>query len=441
MTLQDLLLTPIYFAIIYLFAQNFQRQVKDRTIRQYFMPALLLKLFGALALGIIYQFYYGGGDTFNFFRDSKIIWRAVMEAPIAGLQIIFSSSGDYNPDTYAYTRWIYFYQDRHSFQVIRLAGFFNILSFGTYTVTALLFAVASFSGVWAMYRVFYDLYPQLHRPFAVACFFIPSVFFWGSGLMKDTVTLGALGWLLYGFYFGLIRWQRLPVNLSIAFVALLVIQAIKVYILMAFLPGMFLWLFLQYRTRIRNRAVRTLALPFMILLSLPFGYLALIQITADNERYQFENIANTANVTSDWLNTVSQREDGSGYQLGEGWDGSLGSTASLAPRAIWLGLFQPHPWQAGFNPVMQLSAMEATLFLLITLRILLTVNLLRLYGLFFKHPILILCLSFSLILAFAVAISSANYGTMVRYRIPFMPFYLAMLYIIRYQVNKSVKIL
>ncbi|NJL15088.1 MAG: hypothetical protein HC913_20185 [Microscillaceae bacterium] len=39
-----------------------------------------------------------------------------------------------------------------------------------------------------------------------------------------------------------------------------------------------------------------------------------------------------------------------------------------------------------------------------------------------------------------VALASSNYGTMVRYRIPLQPFYLAMLYIIRYQLNNSTKL-
>jgi len=37
------------------------------------------------------------------------------------------------------------------------------------------------------------LYPNNHRHFAIAVFYVPSLFFWGSCLMKDSITLSALG--------------------------------------------------------------------------------------------------------------------------------------------------------------------------------------------------------------------------------------------------------
>ncbi|VAW29629.1 hypothetical protein MNBD_BACTEROID06-29, partial [hydrothermal vent metagenome] len=36
----------------------------DNTNRKYFLPALSLKMTGALLMGLLYYFYYGGGDTF-----------------------------------------------------------------------------------------------------------------------------------------------------------------------------------------------------------------------------------------------------------------------------------------------------------------------------------------------------------------------------------------
>ena len=39
---------------------------------------------------------------------------------------------------------------------------------------------------------------------------------------------------------------------------------------------------------------------------------------------------------------------------------------------------------------------------------------------------------FSLFLAFAIGISTSNFGSLVRYKIPVMPFYIASLFIINY---------
>jgi hypothetical protein len=38
------------------------------------------------------------------------------------------------------------------------------------------------------------------REIAIATLFVPSVFFWGTGVMKDPLCIGALGYLTYSSY-------------------------------------------------------------------------------------------------------------------------------------------------------------------------------------------------------------------------------------------------
>ncbi len=46
--------------------------------------------------------------------------------------------------------------------------------------------------------LFVEKYDQIYNTLAVFVFYIPSVFL-GSGLMKDTITIAVVGWLLYSF--------------------------------------------------------------------------------------------------------------------------------------------------------------------------------------------------------------------------------------------------
>lgn len=441
MELKDLLFTPLYLILIYAIANSIKNRIKDPILRKKFLPALSVKLLGGIAAGLVYQFYYGGGDTLNFFRDSSVIWNTFTQDPISAIRIILSPTKNYSPDLYEYTRRLDFFRlgDDASYNVIRVSATFGIFTFHTYSVVAMCFAMLSFSGVWAMYKVFYKLYPALHQPLAIAIFYIPSVVFWGSGIFKDTLTLGALGWLFYALYLALIERKKIILNLLLAFLALTVIRSIKVYILISFLPGLLFWVFLKYRNNIKNKVIKATLLPLVIGISVPLALIGIGYVTAGEEKYQLENLAKTQQVTADWLNTVSERQGGAIYNIGK-WDGSLTSSLQIAPRAIWLGLFQPHPWQAGFNPVRLLAAAEASLFLLITLKLIFSIGLNKIFKILLENPIAMLCLIFSLILAFGVAISSSNYGNVVRYRIPFQPFYLAMLYIIRYKVKGSLKL-
>ncbi len=439
MELQDLLVTPFFLLLLYGYMFSQRNRIKDPVIRQYYIPAFTAKMIGGVAFGMIYYFYYKGGDTVRFFDESKHIFRAFMDSPYLGFRLITSPVQDVSADIFQYSNQILTYTlgDAGTYHVIRVIGFFGFFTFNTYSSIAVLFSTISFFGIWRMYLVFYNMFPQLHRPLAYAVFFIPSVYFWGSGINKESLCMGALGYLFYCFYFGFILRKKILLNTFGVILFSLILQAIKFYILGAFLVAGMLWLFLQYRAYIKSPALRAIALPLVILMALPVILLGLRGLATD-KRYSLENIASTAKTTTDWLKYVAEKEGGSVYNLGEN-DGTMTGLLRLAPAGLWLGLFQPHPWQAR-NPVMVLCALEASIFLFLTFKILFQIGLIRFYNLLLSEPITFGCLVFAMLIAVGAAITSANYGTMVRYRVPMMPFYLSMLYILRYKINGNVKL-
>jgi hypothetical protein len=133
-------------------------------------------------------------------------------------------------------------------------------------------------------------------------------------------------------------------------------------------------------------------------------------------------------------------QSGSVYSLGE-FDGTWTNMLSKAPQAIFVTLYRPFLWEAR-NPVMLLSALEAVFFLFMTLKVIWEMKfswLLRLVG---KQPVVLFCVLFAVTFSFAVGVSSYNFGTLVRYKIPMMPFLLASLYIMQSQaiVKKRKKV-
>jgi hypothetical protein len=196
MEIRDLLITPIWFILILVLAYFIRFRVTDSVIKRYFMPALLVKMIGALALGFVYQFYYSGGDTFNYHtHGSRIIWEAFGDSWESGIKLLSSEEG-----LYKYSSKILFYGDDPSFFIVQMATLFDLLTFSSYSATAILFSVFSFIGSWMFFLTFYVQYPKHHFKLAMASFFIPSVFFWGSGILKDTVTLACLGIATFQIY-------------------------------------------------------------------------------------------------------------------------------------------------------------------------------------------------------------------------------------------------
>ncbi len=93
MELRDFIVTPIVLFLVYALAYWIRPKVTDANTRKFFFPALTLKIIGALAVGFIYQFYYDGGDTFNYHTyGSRIIWEAFIDDPGTGLRLIFSDN-------------------------------------------------------------------------------------------------------------------------------------------------------------------------------------------------------------------------------------------------------------------------------------------------------------------------------------------------------------
>ena len=426
MELSDLFITPIYLAIIYLIAYGIRSSVTNIYTKKYFIPALSVKLIGAISLGILYHTLYAG-DTNNYYYQAGIVYHAFGDSFAAGLELV-TTSGDVTPAIRKYTDQLtWFGHGSNEYFVIRVAAVFALLSFNTYTVIAILFATITFTGMWAMYITFAKIRPQVYKELAIAVFFLPSVFFWGSGLLKDSLCLGALGWLFYAFYRGAIERRSVLRCAIMGTGAVGVIFAMKTYILLAFMPPALLWVFNESTRGIQSKALRIAAKPLFLSVGLLVSGYAFVQISAADARFDIEQIGAQSKLTAEYLQGVSKKEQGSGYNIGE-QDGTLGGMAKLAPQALVVALFRPFLWEAR-NPTMALSALEATYFLVLTLRIFWRVGFFKTMALISSTPVLTLCFVFSLVFAISVGISSGNFGTLVRYKIPLMPFYLSGLYI------------
>ncbi len=424
---RDLIVTPIVIMIVYIVAYYVRPYCTDQINRSYFIPALSAKMFGALAVGFIYQFYYSGGDTFTYHtHGSRLLWEAFMESPLEGVRIFFAH-GTYGPGLWKIADQIWFWRDPHSFSVIQIAAFFDLFTFSTYSATAILFSVLSFVGGWMLYLVFYKAHPHAHTVLAICCLFIPSVIFWGSGLLKDTVTLAFASistFCIYKIFFE----RKGSIGYIVLFIlSLFVVYSIKKYILISLIAALIVWISSAFYFKIRWAMLRILVVPMVFIFCLGLSYLSITTITEGDKKYSIENIALTSKITAYDIRYGwgARSGDGSGYSLGE-LDGTWQSMLKLAPGAINVSLFRPYPWEVS-NPLMALSALEGLVTLLITILVLVRV---RTHILKYVKAEVIFCLVFALVFAFGVGVSTFNFGTLSRYKIPLLPFYWSALAII-----------
>jgi len=434
--LRDLVVTPLLLVIIGISAIIVRPLFKAEVNRKYFLPALWAKVIGALALGFIYQFYYSGGDTFAYHtHGSRVLWEAFTDSPFEGIRIAFSN-GKYGPGLWESAEQIWLWRDPKSFIIIRLAFFLDILTFSTYSATAILFSVIAFIGGWMLFLTFYRMYPTMHQWLAISCLFIPSIVFWGSGILKDTITLAFLGMGTFAFYTIFVQKRFSIFSGMLLIISFVVIFSIKKYILISFFAAAMIWFFSNDVGKVKNPTLRFMVLPVAISLCFILGYFAINKVVEDDPRYALDKIATTAKVTANDIRYGwgARFGDGSGYTLGE-LDGTLSGMVQLAPQAINVSLFRPYIWEAK-NALMLLTSLEGLITFLLTCYVLLLARLKIIE--YIKKPAILFCLVFSLIFAFGVGVSTFNFGTLARYKIPLLPYYFAMLGML-YYYSKSDK--
>jgi hypothetical protein len=153
-------------------------------------------------------------------------------------------------------------------------------------------------------------------------------------------------------------------------------------------------------------------------------------------KYSLENIQKTSEVTSTFIKSISG-DQGSGYDLGPIDFTPVGMLKKF-PLAVNVSLFRPYIWETR-KPIQMLNAIEAFMFMWITIKVLITVGPRRTWATIKSDPTIQFCLIFAIIFAFSVGISSGNFGALSRYRIPCLPFYAMAMMFIYYKHNPQSK--
>lgn len=433
---KDLFITPIYIGFIYLIANYFvKKNHKEKVLRKYFKQALIFRIFAVIAFTLIHEFLYGG-DTGNYFlRGSTFIWEAFLENPLLGLKLIFNPTNS-DPATLKYTGRMIWGLNGPEGLVIRISAFLGLFTFNTYIIISFFISLFTLSGLWASFLVLYNRYPTLHKQLAIAFLFIPSVVFWSSGLLKDPLTMGALGWLFWGLNQTFIKKTKIFKGLVVSALSAFLIMQIKVYILLSFAPPALFWIMNENSTQIKNTFVRLLLKPLFLIVGAFLAFTFGSKLTEGDEKYDIDNFAERSQINAYYLS--KQVASGSAYDIGT-IDGSVSSMIKVAPQAIVVAIYRPFLWEVR-SPMMLISALEASAFIFLTLQFLFKTGFFNTIRLISSKPILSFFIIFSLIFAFGVGTNSGNFGTLVRYKIPLMPFYLAAIFIMQGYANKPKKL-
>jgi hypothetical protein len=419
---------------IVIFAITFGLQVfriQKNPVYRYYTWGVFMKVMSSVVFCLIYIYYYNGGDTVSYYETSRALVNLALKDIGSCFDVVTSTpslSGYMTFDRETGYPWPYMYFDSQSFFMAKTLAPLLFLSGKSYLVGSVMLSWFSFFGVWQFYLTLCRHFPGMEKRIAYGILFVPSVLFWGSGILKDTITFSAVCWFIVGMDNILTSRGGRIKNGLIVLAALYALLSVKPYVLYSLLPGTVIWAVTVWVKRIESKFVKVTMIPMAVVVALIMGYLGLSVLGGKMGKFSVEKMLETASITQKDLK--QDYYQGSSFDIGD-FDPTVGGMLSKVPIAMRVGLFQPFVWEAR-NVVMIFSGLENLIYLLIAVFLVFKIlrNPRRLFRILNRHPILILLLLYTLLFSVMVGLSTSNFGALVRFKIAFMSCYVVLLLIL-----------
>ncbi|WP_044212804.1 hypothetical protein [Flammeovirga sp. OC4] len=443
--LYNLFTTLIYLLLIYfVIAPFFANRWTNKYTRKYFWWGLHSKITGSIFFCVIYQFYYGGGDTIAYFLEGGVIVDAFLYSPIVGLETLFYNGKEIGGENISFLSKLYLKKNPSTWFMVQISTIVQLFTLKSFYATSIFFGYWSFLGSWKLVELFTSIYKRSYKLICISILFIPSCLFWSSGIIKESITTGAIGFFV--FYFSNIVFKKKDFlkSTTILVVLFLILSTVKGTTIYLLLPCLGLWTFLYYYKKLHT------IIRYLISLSLITSVIITLLLLSSNMSNHIEN--NEEFKSAQKVAQGFQEDHGGNWRKGRGHGGGETSVYRLStagdysllgmlkalPEAISYTLFRPFPWETK-KVVQLLGSLESFAFILITIYIFFKVGVIKTMRQTFRDPHLGFVLSYALFFGFIAGYISFNYGVLQRFKTPMMPFYTLFL-VIHYQyITKKVK--
>lgn len=428
---------PVMFALLVVTFFIGQR-IKNRNIRtspeyKYFLPGLYVKIGGGFFFACIYIFYYGGGDTTSYYECSMAFTRLLLH-DFGDFWTVLNGDGTQEMKSYFTAETgepvMYMFSETSTRFTMKLAIPFILFGGQSFFISTVLVSIFSFGGLWQLYLMFVKYYPKLIRPLAYAILFVPSVAFWGSGIMKDTFTLASTCYLIVCINVIIRREGNLWINVLLVIILSYVVISIKAYVMLILMPSALVWLMYSRMSKVNNSLIKYLVLPLAVIAIGIGSYYGLKAFGDTLGKFSVESALRTAAVNQQDLKQAYY--EGNSFDIGD-FEPTIAGALSKLPQATMAGLFRPYLWDVK-NVVMLLSAIENTVVLLFTFWLIWKVRWREAFKYLGKNPLLVYSLAFSFMFAFMIGLTSPNFGALVRFKIPLIPLYMSALVVLYHEL-------
>lgn len=431
----EILLTTTY-VFLFIFIINKMKffeieGLSKRTISLIF----ILKVFFGLLLWAVYTFYYtdrSTADIYKYFDDSKVLFDAMRKNPTDFIRMLFGIGNNTTRFDHYYNEMHYWarkidssiYNDSHT--IIRFNCLVRFFSFGYYNVHTVFICFFSLIGLTAIYKTFVSEMQDKKRELFFVVFLLPSVLFWGSGVLKEGLIFFALGLLIY--YTNKLFNRK---ALFICLVSGLLLALSKFYVWLAICPSL---LFIIWANRNNSNVFLKFAITFsaISIIGLNIDNFTSIQnplITLSQKQLEFNQLA-TGNLQDAYNKTIPIA--GSIIKIAP-LEPTLNSFIKNSPQAFTNTLLRPYLWELR-SPMMLMTGLENIFILLLIVICIVFIKPLK----EIKWKYVLFCFSFVMIQFLIIGETTPVLGAIARYKVPTLPF-LMITFLILLDKNKLLK--
>lgn len=435
----DIIISIVIIAIAFFIAnRTYNKHIENTWYYAYYKKALFVRIAFSVAFILVYMYYYGGGDTHYYYTGTRALVRLFTKDFTAAFRILF---GERTPELRSLfdvsTGNPIYYRDPNAWAICRFSVPFYLLGMGSYWGTTLVMCIVLFIPFWNFYKMLCRMYPKNQKTMAIALFFIPSVLFWSSGILKDVWCLAAVLQLYVSVYYMFYRRHKLFLNILNYLFWTYILISIRPFVFYTALASTLLWIGFWWLSRIKSMMIKTVAVPLILcifLLGIMYTIAGMGSV-ASGKYATTEMMLNQAVIIQHDLKQDYYGENS--FDIGT-FDATIPSMLSKVPIALFSGLFRPLLWE-GKSLFLLISALEAAALLVFFVYLLIRTRIIGFFRIIAGDAFLSSLIIFVALSAFFTGLTIANFGALVRYRIIYLPFFCILLFRVLYIVKRKVE--
>lgn len=306
--------------------------------------------------------------------------------------------------------------------MIAMSCFMMVLNAGSEFGTGIAFSLLAFTGQVGMYFAFRNHFPPAYRTrFLIAIFLVPSAVFWTSGVVKEAVALGGMGWMIWGFHRWIVCHKRLSALIWIA-VGGITVAISKAYVLFPMVVGAGIWWFWHHSLATKGQ-VAIASKPLHMAAACVAAVVGMFGLGELFPQYSIQSLGEEA---AELQERGQRTAGGSTFEMGDPTETSLAGQLAFAPLAIFSSMFRPLIIEA-HHAVAAVNGLEMLVVKILWVKTLYNRGIRGTWRLLRSSPVLVFCMVFVLLFSLGVGLTTTNLGTLSRYRVPMMPMYLLVL--------------